>query len=212
VENVASLIDVKIMSLGESSPIRKVDGVSEVIANRRHYSAKRLVGPGPSQSQIEKLFEAAAAAPDHGGETPWRFVLINKDKRPHLGDAFASALYERDNGTSAEDLNKAREKAFNAPFLALAISKQEISSELGANTERLISLGCAIQNILISATALGFGSGLTSGKAMNSSAVRNLFKVNENEVCICFINIGNVLSVPKVTRIRPSIRGFISSL
>ena len=154
----------------------------------------------------------AASAPDHGGETPWRFVLIHEDKRHLLGEAFANALHERDNNALAEDLEKAKEKAFNSPLLALAICKQDESTESVTNTERLISLGCAIQNILISATVLGFGSGLTSGKAMTSSSVRNLFRLNENETCICFINIGTVSSASKVTRIRPLRESYISTL
>jgi len=206
------LLDGEIVNLGKPSPIHAVDWVLDTIANRKNHSAKRLVGPGPTQSEIDRIFEAAASAPDHGCETPWRFVLIHEDKRHCLAEAFASALLERDSNALAEDLTKSKEKAFNSPFLALAICKQDKSSGLMTNAERLISLGCAIQNILISATALGFGSGLTSGKAMTSSSVRELFKINEGEACICFINIGTVSSASKVTRIRPSTRSFISSL
>jgi len=200
------------VSLKISSPSHAVDLALEAIANRKNHSAKRLVSPGPTQSQINRIFGAAASAPDHGGETPWRFVVIREDKRHLLGEAFANALHARDNHALDDDLEKAKEKAFNSPFLALAICKQDESSGSTTNAERLISLGCAIQNILISATALGFGSGLTSGKAMTSSSVRNLFRLNENETCICFINIGTVSSASKVTRIRPSIGSFISSL
>ena len=200
------------MSLKNSSPSHAVDLALEASANRKNHSAKRLVSPGPTQSQINRIFGAAASAPDHGRETPWRFVVICEDKRHLLGEAFANALHARDNHALDDDLEKAKEKAFNSPFLALAICKQDESSGSTTNAERLISLGCAIQNILISATALGFGSGLTSGKAMTSSSVRNLFRLNENETCICFINIGTVSSASKVTRIRPSIGSFISSL
>lgn len=196
----------------KSDPIHAVDLTLEAMARRRSYSAKRLVGPGPTEIQIETIFGSASSAPDHGNETPWRFVLIQEKKRHLLGEAFANALHERDNNASAGDLEKAKKKAFNSPLLALAVCKQDKDSGLIKNSERLISLGCAIQNILISATALGFGSGLTSGKAMTSSSIRNLFRINENEACICFINIGTVSSASKVTRIRPSIGSFISSL
>ena len=201
-----------LVSPERSSLIHPVGSVLDAIGNRRNYSAKRLVYPGPTPAQIDEIFETAASAPDHRCETPWRFVLIHEEKRHFLAKAFASALLERDSKASAEDLAKSKEKAFNSPFLALAICKQDKSSGVITNSERLISLGCAIQNILISATALGFGSGLTSGKSMTSSSVRDLFKINESEACICFINIGTVSSASKVTRIRPSVRSFISSL
>lgn len=200
------------MNERESDPIDAADLTLEAMASRRSHSAKRLAGPGPTEIQIERIFGSASSAPDHGNETPWRFVLIQENKRHLLGEAFANALHERDNNASYGDLEKAKKKAFNSPLLALAVCKQDENSGGTKNSERLISLGCAIQNILISATALGFGSGLTSGKAMTSSSLRNLFRINENEVCICFINIGTVSSASKVTRIRPSIGSFISSL
>ena len=186
--------------------------VLETIVSRRNYSAKRLSSPGPTPSQIDRIFGSAASAPDHGCQTPWRFVIIPEDKRGLLGEAFANALRERDIKALSEDLDKAKQKAFNSPLLALAICKQDESSGSNTNAERLISLGCAIQNILISATTLGFGSGLTSGKAISSSSVRNLFRLNAKETCICFINIGTVSSTSKVTRIRPSVGSFISYL
>lgn len=200
------------MNLKNSESIFAFDLTSDIIANRRNYSAKRLENPGPTQAQINKIFGAAASAPDHGSTTPWRFVLVHQDKRHLLGEAFANALLERDKQALTEDLEKAKTKAFNAPLVALAICNLDKQSAWSVNYERLISLGCAIQNILITATALGFGSGLTSGKAMTSSSIRNLFKTHENEACICFINIGTVSSTPKISRIRPSIGSYLSDL
>jgi nitroreductase len=41
--------------------------------------------------------------------------------------------------------------------------------------ERLISAGCALQYMLLLATAMGYGSALTSGKALKSNALREGF-------------------------------------
>ena len=38
--------------------------------------------------------------------------------------------------------------------------------------ERLISLGCALQNMLLAAQSMGSGSGLTSGAALESQRLR----------------------------------------
>jgi nitroreductase len=75
--------------------------------------------------------------------------------------------------------------------------------------EKLISLGCAVQNILLSAYALGFGSGLSSGKALHSQRMRDLFKLNKQEDPICFITIGTVTK-NKSGRIRPSLTEYHS--
>ena len=86
------------------------------------------------------------------------------------------------------------------------------SSETEVNVaERLVSLGCAIQNILVSAHAAGFGTGLTSGQALASPRLRALFALSEHEQAVCCINIGTVTR-RKPPRLRPDTASFVTSL
>jgi nitroreductase len=80
-----------------------------------------------------------------------------------------------------------------------------------AMLERMVSLGCAIQNILLSAHSMSFGSGLTSGQAMTSSRLRTLFQLQAGEEAVCFINVGSA-SKRKPPRLRPEPFEFVSSL
>ncbi len=183
--------------------------VGELIHSRANVGPKRLVDPGPSPEQLQWMLEAACAAPDHGRLRPWRFVLVPADKRVLLAQAFEDALRERDSLASAEQLEMAREKAFRAPVLLLAIAKLGLPGapqsvqEAGIGTpvhdsERLLAMGCAIQNLLLCAHALGFGSGLTSGQAMHSQALRTLLTLTPQEQAVCCVNLGTV------TRHRPN--------
>jgi nitroreductase len=63
--------------------------------------------------------------------------------------------------------------------------------------------------MLLSAYALGFGSGLSSGKALQSIRLRSLFNLADNEEPICFITIGTVTK-NKPGRIRPTLSAFHS--
>jgi len=85
-----------------------------------------------------------------------------------LGELFAKALFERDSDATLEQMNQAKEKALRSPFLMLLVVDESRGSEDVDLNERLLSAGCAVQNILIVATSMGFGSSLTSGKAMKS--------------------------------------------
>ena len=50
-----------------TSVVSQEAGLADVlITSRQNISPKRLVEPGPSAEQIDQLFRAAAAAPDHG--------------------------------------------------------------------------------------------------------------------------------------------------
>lgn len=182
-----------------------------LISTRQNISPRRLVVPGPSNDQINDMFTAASAAPDHGEIRPWRFVLVPSDKRQLLADAFAQALIERDANATDEQIASAREKAFRAPFLALAIARLGPAEPDTDPLERMVSMGAAIQNILLCAHGMGFGSGLTSGQAMRSEPLRQLFQLSDDEHAVCCINVGTVTK-RKPMRLRPVVAAFVCSL
>jgi nitroreductase len=211
-------------STGESSGF-----AAHLIHTRQNVSPKRLSEPGPSPQQLQAILGAAAAAPDHGQLVPWRFVIVPPGQRGRLADVFASALVDRDPNATQEQIDNAQEKAHRAPFLMLAIARltdrqapADTAAGRGAehpdatqaevsDMERLVSFGCAIQNMLLSAHAAGFGTGLTSGQAITSPRMHALFGLLPDERAVCCINIGTVTK-QKPPRTRPPIESFVSSL
>ncbi|HEY8905503.1 MAG TPA: nitroreductase [Rhodoferax sp.] len=185
--------------------------VLECLTTRQNISPRRLAAPGPDEDQVKLMFRAAAAAPDHGEIRPWRFVLVPPDKRASLADVFAQALIERDAEATVEQIDKAREKAFRAPFLAMAIARLGSCEPDIDPLERMVSMGAAIQNFLLCAHSLGFGSGLTSGQALRSLPLRQLFQLGEGEQAVCCINVGTVTK-RRPTRLRPDVATFVSTL
>ena len=184
---------------------------AEWIHARRTVLPKRLTGPGPDAAELETMLAAAAAAPDHGQLLPWRFVLIPTEQRAHLGDLFAQALLERDALASPEQQAQAREKVFRSPTLLLLIVDGARGDPEVDMAERLISAGCAVQNVLLMATALGFGSSLTSGKALKSKALRQHLALGEAEHALCFISLGRAAS-QRAPRARPAVADYFSVL
>lgn len=193
------------------SKSNQLDLAEVLIRSRQNISPRRLVEPGPSSGQVEQIFRAAAAAPDHGLLTPWRFVIVPVDKRTELGEVFALALIDRDPGATLEQIEAAREKAHRAPFLLLAVARLGPCEPEIPAIERMVSVGAAIQNMLLSAHGLGLGSSLTSGQAMRSKRMRDLFQLKEGEEAVCFMNVGSV-SKRKMPRLRPEVTAFVSSL
>lgn len=189
----------------------EVDFAEALIASRQNISPKRLVEPGPRTDQMQAIFRAAASAPDHGLLSPWRFVLVPKHRRDDLAEVFALSLIDRDPGATLEQIESAREKAHRAPCLLMAIARLGPSEPPIPPLERMVSVGAAIQNILLCAHSMGYGSGLTSGQAMQSPRMRKLFSMTEGEEAVCCINIGSV-SKRKMPRARPDPSSFVSSL
>lgn len=182
-----------------------------LIHGRRTVLPKRLAAPGPDEVQLQRILRAASAAPDHGELVPWRFVIVPQALRAALGEVFAAALRDRDAAATADQLAQAREKAFRAPLLLLAACDLGPPDGEIPATERLVSAGCAIQNVLLMATAFGFGSALTSGKAMDSRRLRELFALQPREQALCFLSIGTIAGA-KRARERPATTHYVTEL
>jgi nitroreductase len=176
-----------------------------------HVAPKRLEAPGPTTDELNLIFTAAAQAPNHGNIQPWRFILVPQEKRAALGQAFLQALQERDANATKAELNIAFEKAFRAPCLILAIVNHGHTEPQIAAHERQISLGCAIQNMLLMAQTLSIGSGITSGQAMNSRFVREIFRLTPDEEAMCYLAFGQVMTY-KTKRKRADVSEIVSSM
>ncbi|MBV5297129.1 MAG: nitroreductase [Rhodoferax sp.] len=199
------------MQAADKLPTDEASFALTLITSRQTILPRRLTEPGPAAVQVNTLFRAAAAAPDHGLIRPWRFVLVPSDRRAAVAEGFAQALLERDAAATSEQVAQAREKAFRAPFLALAIARLGPCQPDIDPLERMVSVGAAIQNILLAAHGMGFGSSLTSGQAMRSAALRRLFQLAEGEQAVCCINIGTAHQ-RRPARLHPDVSTFVSSL
>jgi len=188
-----------------------LDTALTLIHSRQHTSPKRLGDPGPDQAQVGKILNAAGAAPDHGQLTPWRLVIVPGERRHLLAEAFAEALSERDGEATEAQRQEARDKAYRGPFLLLMIAR--LGTALGKThpQERLISAGCAVQNMLLTAHAMGFGAGLSSGRSLYSQRLRRLFRLADDEQPLCFVSVGTVLR-GKSAPARPTMADYTTSL
>ena len=203
--------DAKVPARPAAAPDDMAAFAAALIQSRQTILPKRLGGPGPTTDELAQILQAAAHAPDHGQLLPWRFVLVPESARAALAEVFAQALLERDADASPAQTAQAREKAHRAPVLMLAVVDGERGDRGIDLAERLVSAGCAVQNMLLVATAQGYGSALTSGKALRSPGLRALFQLADAEQALCFISIGTVQS-RKSVRARPAVHSYVSTL
>lgn len=198
-------------ALGHPRPPEVVELAQALIHTRQTILPKRLAEPGPDAAQLQAILGAAASAPDHHELLPWRFVLVPAGARDRLAEVFATALLERDASATPQQVAQAREKAYRSPLLLLAVVRlRDDDAEIEPH-ERIVSAGCAVQNMLLMAHAQGFGGALTSGKALQSAPLRALFGLQPDEQALCFVNIGTVVKARPV-RLRPQAAQYVSTL
>lgn len=198
-------------ALGHPRPPEVVELAQALIHTRQTILPKRLAEPGPDAAQLQAILGAAASAPDHHELLPWRFVLVPAGARDRLAEVFATALVERDASATPQQVAQAREKAYRSPLLLLAVVRLRDDDAEIAPHERIVSAGCAVQNMLLMAHAQGFGGALTSGKALQSAPLRTLFGLKPDEQALCFVNIGTVVKARPV-RLRPQAAQYVSTL
>ncbi|QIL84000.1 nitroreductase [Diaphorobacter sp. HDW4A] len=160
-----------------------------LMQTRRTVRPRNMTGPGPDAEQLEAILNAAAHAPDHGRVQPWRLIQVPPKARDALAQTFVDALLEREPDASEEQLLRAREKAHRSPELLLIVA---VRGDDAAFAESCTAAGCALQNMLLAATALGFASGLTSGGSLQSASLRRFFRISESEHAICFLSLGTL--------------------
>ena len=144
-------------------PLNEIPSLlASLLQSRQTILPRRLGLPGPDAEQLSQILDAAAHAPDHGQLLPWRFVVVPDGERSALGRAFSEALMERDSSALPEQLQQAYEKALRAPLLLLLVVEDARGdAEIGL-LERVLSAGCAVQNMLLMATADRKGTRLNS--------------------------------------------------
>ena len=95
-------------------------------------SALKLDAPGPSQADLDTMFQSAVRAPDHGRLRPWHFVVIDSDRRAAFGELMAQSMRRRMPDAEDEMLDRERAKAMRAPTILVAAAKVNKSAKISA--------------------------------------------------------------------------------
>ena len=154
-------------------------------------SAKVLTDPAPDAGALALLLESAARAPDHGRLRPWRFIVIRGAARERLGELMVEQLRRKQPAASGESLQRERQKALRAPLIIVVAAASNASAKIPA-IEQIISAGAAAQNIMLAATALGFGAMWKTGDAAYDDTVKVALGLETRDAIVGFIYLGTV--------------------
>lgn len=157
----------------------------------RRRSAKTLADPGPDEGALELLLECASRAPDHGRLRPWRFIVIRGAAREQLGELMAEQLRRRQPAASTEALQRERQKALRAPLIIVVAAVFSAAVKIPP-VEQILAAGAAAQNLMLAATALGFGAMWKTGDAAYDDAVKVALGLGTTDAIVGFLYLGTV--------------------
>jgi nitroreductase len=152
-------------------------------------SAMKLDGPAPSEAELDTMFQSAVRAPDHGRLRPWRFVVIEGDKRVALGELMADAMRQREPNVSADMLDRERAKPMRAPTIVVAAARVQKGHRI-PECEQIASVAAATQNIMLAAHALGYGAMWKTGDPAYDAHVKTALGLNVDDEIMGFLYLG----------------------
>ncbi|MFP6806102.1 MAG: nitroreductase [Pseudomonadales bacterium] len=162
-------------------------------------SSSRLSG-NVSPEKLEAIVQAALRAPDHAQLRPWRFLAINGRSLERLGALFAQAKLTEDPSISSTDLEKLKKKPLRAPVIIVAIMSFSAHPKV-PEVEQILSMGAAVQSMLLAAFAQGLGSMWRTGGMAYSKIVQQGLGLNNEEAIAGFLYLGEVEG--KLRTVRP---------
>jgi nitroreductase len=173
----------------------------DLLLTRRSAKALTMVEPGPNEEELRTILTAGARVPDHGKLAPWRFIIFRGEARAAFGAELARIHAAAQPGATAEQTEFEANRLTRAPLVVAVISRVTPGIKI-PEWEQVLSAGAVCQNMLVAATALGFGAQwLTEWYAFDPQ-VNTLLGLKENEKVAGFIYLGSE-SVAKDERPRP---------
>lgn len=170
-------------------------------------SVKTVREPGPSDAELQSIFEAAVRAPDHGKLRPWRFFVIRGEAREQLSEMFAEGVKRREPGASEGQIAKEREKPLRAP-LTIAVVAKIVTGHKIPPIEQTLSAAAAAMNILNAVHELGYGARWVTGANCYDPVFKRELGLAETDELIGFIHIGTPDEPPFVPH-RPDPAEFV---
>ena len=156
-------------------------------------SIGRLTEPAPDDDELRRILEAAVSAPDHLELKPWKFVVLRGEAKDAFGQVLADSYLARVAAVGGQpsdgQLTKERTKLGRAPVVVVVCALNRHSDEVPW-VEQVLAAGAAAQNILLAATALGYGSMWRTGPAAYDHKVMHALGLSDLDAIVGFLYLG----------------------
>jgi nitroreductase len=166
----------------------------ELLSGRR--SIREFTSREVTRAEVETLLEHAVTAPNHRLTQPWKFFVLGPETRRAYGVALGARKAKKiEDPIAAEQLRKkiGEEHAALPLMIAVAVSQNE-NPEI--REEDYAAGMMAVQNIALTAVALGLGTHMKSGAVMDDPAARSAIGVADGDRIIAIINVGEPANIP----------------
>ncbi|OKL40296.1 nitroreductase family protein [Pontibacter flavimaris] len=165
--------------------------IKQVIETRRTTKPPKMNGQRIPDAQITQLLQLADWAPTHGHTEPWRFIVYADDALKTFCQNHAD-LY-RQNTPEEKFLSEKYEKLLHmgdkASHILVAYMRRGELPKI-PELEEIAATSCAIQNLLLGASALGMASYWGSGGMAYHPSMKKHLQLREQDVVLGILYLG----------------------
>jgi len=165
--------------------------IEEIIKNRRTVKPQAYNGKVIDQASIEKLIQAADWAPTHGLTEPWRFIIFEGAGIQRFCNDHAE-LYKANTDPDRfmqASYDKLKNQGNNASHIIAVFSKRGPKANI-TELEEICATAAAVQNLLLTATAMGISNFWSTGGQTLKPAMKNYFQLKQDDQMIGLIYLG----------------------
>ena len=194
-------------NFGDALPVKSSVELLDRLATRRSCSAQTLVGPAPTDAELETLLTLGMRVPDHGKLFPWRFIVLKGvAKETHVQYLQTLAPDQKDPVKAKACLAK-----LSAPPLAIiVVSKTDPNHKIPV-WEQELSAGAVCQNLLLAALGLGYGANWITDWYSYEQAALSPLGLSPQERVAGFVYVGTPSEAP-LERPRPILSDLVTYL
>lgn len=172
------------------------------------HSVKFVQTPGPDESQLDQILQAAMRAPDHGAVRPWRFALARGADAAALVDIAVRVGLAEDKPLPEHKVANARKWLANVPLVILLACRPDPNGRIRPEESRL-SVAAAVMNMLNAAHALGFHGFWSTGLGTYLDGMGEALGFDPlDEQFMGYLAIGTPIDAPAPVQ-RPDYRAFV---
>ena len=166
--------------------------ISDLIKNRRATPPRFLAKAEVPKATIERLLENANWAPNHKKTEPWRFHVYSGTAKQQLAGQIYSLLNEKI--SAGAEINPQKAEKFKSDLervpVAISIILERSAAELVPEWEELAAVAMAVQNMWLTATAMGLGAFWASPQFLN--LIGDILNLQPNQKALGFFYVGQI--------------------
>ncbi len=172
--------------------LNDISSLQSYLSTRRSGRPAQMTATGPDTDTLYTMIEMALRTPDHGKLAPWRFTVIDKERREDFKALLTNAFLTEHPSASDSQIETACKMASYAPSLVILIYSPKESKI--PEIEQILSTGAVGMNFLHAAHIRGFvGSWITGWPAYDEIIRQSFCKENERIAGFFYVGISDTI-------------------